>query len=92
MPNPSDIAIMLNDDELVRLVASWPKIKDRSNLDHVAIVANIVRRSVPDVVERALAHGLVYEDGTVNEYAQKYVSGLVAAELKRLNGNSNRRA
>lgn len=85
---------MLNDQDLIRLVASWPKIKDKSNLDMIACVANIVRRSVPDVLERALAHELISEDGSVNEYAQKYINVIVGAELKRLSksGNANRGA
>lgn len=83
MPNPSDIAIMLDDRNLVRLVTSWPKMTEqqRGEASTVAIIANISRYEVENVIIRARAHGLIYDNGTVNEFAQKYVNSLVANSL-----------
>ena len=86
MPNPSDIAIMLDDQELIRLVASWPKLtpKQRNSMEDIADIANLNPRFTPAIVKRAKAHGLIMEDGTVNDYAQKYINGLVGSHLKKL--------
>lgn len=82
---PTDIAIMLDDPELVRLVASWPKIaeKDREDYDYLGQVANVHQGKIKSVVMRAKLHNLIYDNGKINEFAQKYISTLVAIHLKK---------
>lgn len=86
MPNPSDIAIMLNDEQLIRLVASWPKLTEeqRENNNDIADIANLNAKFVPALLKRAKAHGLIYDNGTINEFAEKYINGLVGSHLKKL--------
>lgn len=86
MSSPSDIAIMLNDEQLIRLVASWPKLtkEQRNDNNEIADIANLNPRFTGQIVKRAKAHGLIYEDGKVNEFAEKYINGLVGSHLKKL--------
>lgn len=86
MSNPSDIAIMLDDPNLVRLVASWPKIEasKRTDMDFVSAVSGVLRCDIESVVLRAKTHGLVFDNGTVNEFAQKYLNALVAERLQKV--------
>lgn len=86
MSSPSDIAIMLNDEQLIRLVASWPKLTEAQRKDNsdIADIANLNSKFVPALVKRAKAHGLIYDNGTINVFAEKYINGLVGSHLKKL--------
>jgi hypothetical protein len=83
--SPIDIAIMLDDAELVRLVASWPKLTEeqRGNADTIASVSNISKSRVESILLRAKTHGLIKDDGTINEYASKYLQALIGERLKK---------
>lgn len=90
MSNASDIAIMLDDLELINLVSSWPKMtkEQRENMQDVADIANIPQRTAHIVVKRAKAHGLVFDNGEVNDYAQRYINSIVATRLKTMQGKN----
>lgn len=77
---------MLDDQELIRLVASWPKLtkEQRADIGAVSAIAGIMQRNVENVILRARVHELVFEDGTINEYAQKYINALVGTHLKKI--------
>lgn len=86
MSSPSDIAIMLGDDALVRLCVVWPKLSNaqRNDEDEIADIANILPHKVQSVIKRAKTNGLIFEDGSVNEYALKYINMIVADTLNGL--------
>jgi hypothetical protein len=86
MPNPSDIAIMLGDEYLIRLVASWPKLTPEQRKDeiYISIVANIDSRYIESLITRAKAHEIIFEDGTVNEFATKYINMIVVDAINNL--------
>ena len=86
--SPLDIAILLDDPALIRLVVTWPKIADGKTLeydsDKLSQAANVPLRELPEVFARAVTHGLIRKDGTMNPYAEKYISTLVARQLYAL--------
>lgn len=77
---------MLGDDQLVRLCTVWPKLTkgQRDDEDEIADCANILPHKVKSIVKRARVSGLVFDDGTVNEFAQKYINMLVVDTLEGL--------
>lgn len=80
-----DIVIMLDDPELVRLVASWTKLTEqqRNDSDAISAIANIPRSRVDTIATRARAHNLIKDDGTINEFAGKYLTSLVGERLRK---------
>lgn len=87
---PADIAIMLDDMPLVRLVSCWPKLTDaaRQDVELLAIVANILPQRIEDTLLRAKANRLIYDDGTVNEFAEKYISTLIGERIGKARKNT----
>lgn len=81
--SPLDIAVLLDDAELTRLVALWPKLseKQRQDPEALAIGANLTRNRVHEILQRARMNNLIFDDGKVNAYAQKYLSTMIAARL-----------
>ena len=87
MPDqPIDIAIMLDDPELVRLVASWPKLTEdqRANTESIGGIVDILPHKLAPTIERARVHNLIKDDGSINEFARKYIEALVASRLKKM--------
>lgn len=64
-------------DRLRRIVAAWPQGHEDLNELAGMIGSGSVRRDV----DALLKLGLIYEDGTVNEYATKALRKLIKDEL-----------
>lgn len=84
--SPLDIAILLDDQDLIRLVATWPKLtaEQRKDTNLISDATRIIRDRVEKVITRAKTHGLIYDDGKINTYAEKFISGLVAERLSTM--------
>jgi len=90
--SPLDIAILLDDQELIRLVATWPKLNEeyRKEPRDVAIAANISSDRINALLFRAKMHGLIYDDGKINGYAQKYISGIIGSRIAEQVGKTSK--
>ena len=82
--SPLDIAVLIDDPELIRLAAVWGKLtaEQRANDNVIADAARISTARVGSIVHRGLINGIIFSDGAVNSYAQKYIGSLVAQHLK----------
>lgn len=80
---PIEIAILIDDQELIRLVATWPKLNDdeRKSLSVIAEIANIPRSRIESALRRAKTHKLIYDDGTINPIAEKVIMSIVGQKL-----------
>ncbi len=86
-----DIAVLINDPAMIRIVATWPRLseKQRDDEQFIADAAGVIKDQIKTLLLRARVHNLIHEDGTINTYAEKFISGLVAERLLQMNKNRN---
>lgn len=78
-----DIAIMLDDPELQRLVATWGRLnkQQRTDVSVIADAANIPRSRINIVLDRAKLHGLINDDGSIHANAHEFLNALVGERI-----------
>ncbi len=81
--SPLDIAVLIDDHEMIRLVSVWPKLtpQQRQNESDIARASAISVNRVTDIIFRAKVSNLIRDDGTINSNAEKYISGIIGARL-----------
>lgn len=90
--SPLDITILIDDLEMQRLVATWPKLSEecRQRPSDIARASNISIDRIEDIVFRAMAHKIIYPDGSINSYAEKWISGMVGARIAEQIGRASK--
>lgn len=81
----TDIGLLIMDENLRKLVLTWPILnREGGSVDtrEAADLSGVPKPRIKAVIKRALAHGLVYVDGSVNTYAQSYLAGLALKAVR----------